>query len=169
MTLETTPLISSTTPEHSVTMPTTQPRHTGSATDITFTEEEYFSTSAPSTGNITVAHVTVTTTHTGVNSSATTFTHNSNEDRTWSEICCTSSAASTSRENNYTSTVTFTSTFISKATGTISIVSTNTSIVKGSVMQAILLYNIYINVTLCALLYYKVDNVNLLKTKHYIV
>ncbi|XP_058267015.1 cell surface glycoprotein MUC18 isoform X2 [Hemibagrus wyckioides] len=102
MTTETTPQISSTTittPELNVTTATLQTEYNSSTTDRTSTEEvTYISTSTPSTGNVTVVH---TTTHTGVKSSATTFTHTSREDRTLSEICCTSSPESASRELTY--------------------------------------------------------------------
>ncbi|XP_060764218.1 T-cell surface protein tactile [Neoarius graeffei] len=120
MSMETTPQISSTTmttPEPTFTMLTSQSHRTSSTTDATSTEEVmYISTSAPSTGNITMVHVNVKTPHMGVKSSATTFTHTSSEGRTLSEICCTSSPGSTSREVNYahpdTSTILFTSTSI---------------------------------------------------------
>lgn len=140
MTMEKNPQMSSTnmTPEPSFTTPTTRARHNSSATDVTSKAEVvYISTSAPSTGNVTVVHVNITTPYTGVISSATTFTQNSSKSRTWPEICCTSSAESSSRENNYTGTDTFTSALISKATATISNVSATTIIVKGRMVQAI--------------------------------
>ncbi|XP_017345553.1 poliovirus receptor [Ictalurus punctatus] len=107
-----------TTPQPNVTMPTSQPHHT---TDATSTEEVMnISTSAPSTGNITMVNVNITTPHTVVQSSATTFTHTSSEGRTLSEICCTSSPGSTSREitsvHPDTSTIILTSASINNAT-----------------------------------------------------
>lgn len=156
VTMETTPQISSTTMtthEPSVTMPTSQPYHTSSTTDAASTEEAvYFSTSPPSTGNVTVVHVNITTPYTSVKSPATTFTHTSVEGRTRSKFCCTSSPGSTSREINYTSTVTFTSASISKATLTISNVSTTTITLEGKVTQAsspvyyVYKYALYFNV-----------------------
>ncbi|KAF5898235.1 T-cell surface protein tactile-like, partial [Clarias magur] len=133
ITMETTPQTSSTamTTSHPiVTTPTSLPPHTSSATNATTPEEDmYISTSTPSTGNTTMVHASVTTPYMDVNSSATTFTVTASEDRTQSEVCCTSIPGSTSRVINYThpdtSTVIFTTAFTSKATVGISSVLTN--------------------------------------------
>ncbi|XP_046717954.1 nectin-2 isoform X2 [Silurus meridionalis] len=99
MTMETTPQISSTTvttPEPNVTMPTSQPHRTNSSSGATSTEEVmYNSTSAPSTGTVTMVHENVTTPHTRA---FTTFTQTSDT----STIILTSASAikATVRINN---------------------------------------------------------------------
>ncbi|KAF7701191.1 nectin-2 isoform X1 [Silurus meridionalis] len=121
MTMETTPQISSTTvttPEPNVTMPTSQPHRTNSSSGATSTEEVmYNSTSAPSTGTVTMVHENVTTPHTRA---FTTFTQTSGEVRTVSEFFDISSSEVTKKIFNYvhpdTSTIILTSASAIKAT-----------------------------------------------------